>query len=160
MREEMVTPTTARRLAQEGLAWDPQVGDWCSVMGGAHIAEGPAGMWLVMGVWPDVGLLGLADAGGRWPVSQVPARDCLWLPTAGKLKMWLRARGYRISTGEVPGRPSSGGAPHIRTICRLYQGAEGKPAVEVEGPNEAEAVASAALSVLGATAPGSLGAGW
>jgi len=160
MREEMVTPATARRLAQEGLAWDPQVGDWCSVMGGAHVAEGPAGLWLVIAVRPEAGLLALADAGGRWPVSQVAARDCLWLPTAGKLKMWLRARGYRISTGEVPGRPPGGGAPTIRTICRLYQGTEGKPAIEVEGTNEAEAAASAALSLMGVTAPGTLDAGW
>jgi len=27
MREDLVTPATARRLANEGLGWEPQIGD-------------------------------------------------------------------------------------------------------------------------------------
>jgi hypothetical protein len=154
MREDVVTPATARRLVQEGLAWDPQVGDWCAVLGGAHIAEGPAGLWLVIGASSGSGLLGLVEASGRWPAAQVAARDCLWLPTAGKLKTWLRARGYRIATGEVSAQSFGGGAPITQTRCRLTRVGERAPAFETEGLNEAEAVASAVLAVLGSTAPG------
>jgi hypothetical protein len=39
MREDVVTPVTARRLVAEGLAWEPQVGDWCTVLGAEHITE-------------------------------------------------------------------------------------------------------------------------
>jgi len=154
MREDVVTPATARRLAQEGLAWEPQIGDWCTVLGGAYIAEGPAGLWLVISASPASGLLGLVEASGRWPVAQVPAHDCLWLPTAGKLKTWLRAHGYRIATGEVSAHLFGGSAPVIHTICRLTRVGETAPALEAEGHNEAEAVASAVLGVLGASTPG------
>ncbi len=148
MREELVTPTTGRRLAQEGLGWAPQVGDWCAVLGGVHVSEGLAGLWLVASVAPAQDLLGLVEATGRWPVTQVAARECVWLPTAGKLKTWLRARGYRIATGEVSAHLYGAGAPVLHTICRLTRQGEQKPALEAEGHNEAEAVASAVLAIL------------
>ncbi len=154
MREDLVTPATARRLAQEGLAWEPLLGDWVAVLGGAHIAEGPGGLWLVISVAPASGLIGLVEASGRWPAAQVPARDCVWLPTAGKLKTWLRARGYRIATGEVSAHLFGSSAPVTHTLCRLTRVGEAAPALEAEGHNEAEAVASAVLRVLGAAAPG------
>ena len=44
MREELVTPATARRLAQVGLLWDPQPGDWVTALGGAHMDEGLVGI--------------------------------------------------------------------------------------------------------------------
>ena len=104
MREELVTPATARRLAQVGLLWDPQPGDWVTALGGAHMDEGLVGIWLVVSVGADGQQLTLADATGRWPQSRGVAHDCLWLPSAGKLKVWLRGRGYRIATGEVTAR--------------------------------------------------------
>ncbi len=154
MREDVVTPATARRLANEGLAWEPQIGDWVAVLGGAYVAEGPGGLWLVSSVSAQSGLVGLVEASGRWPVAQVPARDCLWLPTAGKLKTWLRARGYRIATGEVSARLYGGSAPVTHTLCRLTRLGERTPAFETEGHNEAEAVASAVLAALGANPGG------
>lgn len=148
MREELVTPTTGRRLAQEGLEWAPQVGDWCAVLGGVHVTEGAAGLWLVISVSPAQDVLGLVEATGRWPVTQVAARDCVWLPTAGKLKTWLRAHGYRIATGEVSAHLYGAGVPVLHTICRLTRQGEQKPALETEGHNEAEAVSSAVLAHL------------
>jgi hypothetical protein len=159
MREDVVTPATARRLVQEGLAWEPQVGDWCAMLGGAYLAEGSAGLWLVIALPPAAGMLGVIDAAGRGRTAQVPTRDCLWLPTAGKLKTWLRARGYRIATGEIPSRLASGSAV-TQSICRLTRTGETAPALEAEGANEAEAVASAVLAVLGATAPGTMRQQW
>jgi len=90
MREELVTPATARRLAAAGLAWEPQIGDWCSVLGGIHLTETQTGLWLVVNASPANGVIAFVDADGRWPISQAPIHDCLWLPNAGKLKMWLR----------------------------------------------------------------------
>src|SRR5260221_113021 len=86
MREDVVTPTTARRLAAEGLGWEPQLGDWCTVMGAEHVSETRVGLWLGGVQSSATGLLGLADAAGRWPATQGAQRDCLWLPPAGKLK--------------------------------------------------------------------------
>ena len=48
----MNTPATARRLVTEGLGWEPQIGAWCTVLGGEHLAEGAAGLWLVIAVLP------------------------------------------------------------------------------------------------------------
>jgi hypothetical protein len=154
MREDVVTPVTARRLAAEGLVWEPQVGDWCTVLGAEHITEAPVGLWLVVGVYPvagspdSAGTLGLADAQGRWPVTQVQTRDCLYLPTAGKLKTWLRSRGYRVATGERPALLFGSTVQTTRHVCRLTREGDAHP-VDGEGMNEAEAVADAALKVLG-----------
>ena len=148
MREELVTPTTARRLAQAGLAWDPQSGDWVTALGGAHMDEGLVGLWLVVNAGAG-GYLTLADATGRWPQSRGLVHDCLWLPSAGKLKVWLRARGYRVATGEVTARLLGGEGPMTRHVCRLTRD-DGSAPVDGEGMNEAEAVAGAALQVLGA----------
>jgi len=147
MREELVTPTTARRLAQAGLAWDPQPGDWVTALGGAHRDEGLVGLWLVVAFSAD-GQLTLADATGRWPQSRGLVRDCLWLPSAGKLKVWLRGRGYRVATGEVTARLLGGEGPMTRHVCRLTRD-DGSAPVDGEGMNEAEAVAITALHVLG-----------
>lgn len=148
MREELVTPATARRLAQEGLTWEPQPGDWVTALGGAHMDEGPVGLWLVVNAQPD-GQLILADATGRWPQSRGSVRNCLWLPSAGKLKVWLRGRGYRVATGEVTARLLGGDGAMTRHVCRLTREG-GAPPVDGEGMNEAEAVALAALQTLGA----------
>lgn len=148
MREELVTPATARRLAQEGLAWEPQIGDWCTVLGAAHIGEGHAGMSLVVGLQPARGLLALVDSAGQWPIAQVPARDCLWLPTAGKLKTWLRGRGYSVTTGEVPMRVLGGTGRPMRDVCRATHPSDPTP-TDGEGLNEAEAVADVVLRLLG-----------
>ena len=156
MREDLVTPTTARRLAQAGLVWEPQPGDWVTALGGAYMDEGLVGLWLVVAASPD-GQLTLADATGRWPQSRGQMRDCLWLPSAGKLKVWLRARGYRVATGEVTARLLGGAGPMTHHVCRLSRD-DGTPPIDGEGMNEAEAVAVAALQVLGAgTADASFG---
>ncbi len=148
MREDLVTPAMARRLAHEGALWEPQVGDWCTVLGAAYVGEGSAGLWLVIGVHPTSGLLALMDASGRWPVTQVPVNNCLWLPTAGKLKTWLRAQGYSVTTGEAPARVLGATGHPMRDVCRAMR--QGDPApVDGEGLNEAEAVAAVVLRVLG-----------
>lgn len=152
MREDVVTPAMARRLAQAGLRWDPQIGDWCTVLGGMHFGEGEAGLWLVMALVPATGTIGLVDAAGRWPPAQVAARDCEWLPTAGKLKMWLRGQGYRTATGEIPTRTLGASAPMMQSICRVSKQNEAAALFEVEERNEAEAVAMAVLQILGAAA--------
>lgn len=149
MREDLVTPATARRLAAEGLNWEPQLGDWCTVLGAEHVAEGNAGLWLVSAVAYGATTLGLVDAQGQWPVTQVTRGNCLWLPTAGKLKTWLRAHGYRVATGEAFAPVLAASAPMSRHVCRLTIPGESVP-VDGDGLNEAEAVADALLRVLGA----------
>jgi hypothetical protein len=159
MREDLVTPVTARRLGQEGLIWEPQIGDWCTVLGATHVGEGNAGMWLVVGVLPMAGMLALVDSAGQWPVTQVPPHDCLWLPTAGKLKTWARARGYRVATGETTAMVLAATAPMLRHVCRLTR--SGDPTtIDGEGLNEAEAVADAVLRLLGADTADSPNLGW
>jgi len=159
MREDLVTPSTARRLGQEGLIWEPQIGDWCTVLGAAHVGEGNAGMWLVVGVLPMAGMLALVDAAGMWPVTQVPPHDCLWLPSAGKLKTWLRSRGYRVASGETTALALAATSPMPLHVCRLTR--TGDPtAIDGEGLNEAEAVANAMLRVLGADTAESPNLGW
>lgn len=162
MREDMVTPTTARRLAQEGMRWDAQIGDWCSVLGAAHIGEGQVGIWLVVGAHTFAdGLtqLTLVDAAGQWPQTQVALRDCLWLPTAGKLKTWLRARGYRVATGESSATLLGGTGLLSTHVCRLTRQGDSLP-VDGEGMNEAEAVAVALLRALGADSADSPRQAW
>jgi hypothetical protein len=149
MREDVVTPATARRLLAEGLAWEPQLGDWVTVLGGEHISETEVGLWLVVALYPQREALGLADGAGRWPVTQTTARDCVWLPTAGKLKTWLRSRGYRVATGEQPVWLLGGSSAVTRHVCRLSRTEAAAP-IDGEGINEAEAVADATLRVLGA----------
>jgi len=148
MREDLVMPAIARRLATEGLGWEPQIGDWCTVLGAEHVAEGNAGLWLVIDAPPGSGTLALVDANGQWPVTQVARANCLWLPTAGKLKTWLRAHGYRVATGEAFAPVLAASAPTSRHVCRLTIPGEAMP-VDGDGLNEAEAVADALLRVLG-----------
>lgn len=159
MREEVVTPVTARRLAAEGFGWEPRIGDWCTVMGAEHVSETRVGLWLVMAQFPATGMLGLVDADGQWPVSQVAARDCLWLPTAGKLKTWLRGRGYRVATGEAPALLLGASAATLRHICRLTR-VDGSPPVDGEGSSEPEALADAILRILGAHTADSTRRAW
>ncbi len=166
MREDVVTPATARRLAHEGLPWEPHLGDWCVTLDGAQIGEREVGLWLVVATAPNQGMLALADPAGRWPQTPVAARDCLWLPTAGKLKTWLRAQGYRVATGEAPaiapalaytpfgGASGSLGAlnPQGSTlhVCRLTHPADRAIVIDGEGVSEPEAVAVAILQLLAA----------
>jgi hypothetical protein len=149
MREELVTPATARRLATSGFPWDPQIGDWCTVLGAEHVSETRVGLWLVAAVQPQTGMLGLVDATGQWPISQVAARDCVQLPTIGKLKTWLRAQGYRVASGEAPAMLLGASAPVTRHVCRLTR-ADASAPVDGEGTTEAEAVADVILRILGA----------
>lgn len=148
MRDDLVMPATARRLGGAGLGWEPAIGDWCTVLGAEHVSEASAGLWLVVARYPATGMLALAEPSGQWPVAQVAARDCLWLPAAGQLKTWLRARGWRIATGEAPSM-LLGGGPAVRHVCRLTRPDSAAP-VDGEGAGEAEAVADALLRVLGA----------
>ena len=159
MREDVVLPATARRLVQEGLAWEPQIGDWCSVLGAVHMGEGQSGLWLVTAIVPGSGLLGLVDAAGRWPQTRVPTHDCLWLPTAGKLKTWLRARSYRVTTGEASVPLLTASAPTLRHVCRVTHSSGAAP-IDGEGLNEAEALADVVLRLLGASTADSQRVGW
>ena len=147
MRDDIVTPTTARRLAGAGLVWEPQIGDWCAILGGEHIGEGNGSLWLVAGIFPATGMLGLVDSAGKWPAAQAPARDCLWLPTVGKLKAWLRGQGYRVATGESPVVLLGGTGATMRHVCRLTR-AEGGTPLDGEGPTESDALADAILTIL------------
>jgi hypothetical protein len=144
MREEVVTPATARVLQRAGLPWDPQLGDWCVILGGEVVAEAQSGLWLVAALAPQAGLVGLMDAASKWPMARVAVHDCLWLPTAGKLKMWLRAQGYRVATGETDPMTLGAGARHV---CKATSGSS-DPQLVGDGPNEAEAVAATALRAL------------
>jgi hypothetical protein len=150
MREELVTPARARRLAHAGLNWEPQIGDWCSVMGGVHLTETQTGLWLVVNVAQANGVIAFVDADGRWPISQAPIRDCLWLPNAGKLKMWLRSKGNRVATGETYTQLLGGSSPILHGVCRITPSGAGATPLDFEGMNEVEAVAAAVLHVLGA----------
>jgi hypothetical protein len=150
MREDLVTPVTARRLAAEGLIWQPELGDWCTVFGAEHIGETPIGLWLVIAVFAHTGQLGLVDATGQWPATQVLQDDCLWLPTIGKLKVWLRAAGYRIATGEATATALLGATvPVPRHICRLTR-ENSSVTHDGEGISESEALADAIMRLLGA----------
>ncbi len=148
MRDDLVMPATARRLSGSGLGWDPAIGDWCTVLGAEHVSEVSAGLWLIVSRNAATGMLALAEPTGQWPIAQVATRDCLWLPTAGQLKTWLRARGWRVATGESPGM-LLGGGPMVRHVCRLTRRDAAAP-VDGEGASEAEAVSDALLRVLGA----------
>ncbi len=143
MREDVVMPAMARRLQKAGLIWQPQMGDWCTVLGGGHVGEAQAGLWLVAAAAP--GFLGVMDAGGQWPLARVPAHDYVWLPSAGKMKTLLRARGYRVATREQDGGILGMG---VRHLCRAQRPGEPDSVRDGEGPSEAEAVAGALLQVL------------
>lgn len=151
MREELVTPVTARRLVAAGCAWEPRIGDWCTVLGAEHVSETPAGLWLVTASWPREGLVALVDASGKWPAARVALRDCLLIPTAGQLKTWLRARGYRVATGEAPAAVMGASGVQLRHVCRLTRPDAAAP-IDGEGASEPEALADAILRVLGADA--------
>ena len=149
MREDLVTPATARRLAGEGFTWEPELGDWCTVLGAEYAGETRVGLWLITAVYPQAGLLGLVDSTGQWPTSQVPQADCLWLPTIGKLKVWLRSRGFRVATGETASMLLGATSPAPRHVCRLTRESTPVP-VDGNGTSESEALADAILRLLGA----------
>ena len=156
MREELVTPVTARRLVAAGCTWEPRIGDWCTVLGAEHVSETPAGLWLVTASWPREGIVALVDASGKWPAARVALRDCLLIPTGGQLKTWLRARGYRVATGEAPAPVLGASGVQLRHVCRLTRPSDAAP-IDGEGASEAEALADAILRVLGAgTASGAI----
>lgn len=159
MRDDITLPATARRLSNAGLIWEPAIGDWCAVLGAEHVAETRGSLWVVAARHPTTGMLALAEVTGQWPITQVPARDCLWLPAAGQLKTWLRARGYRVATGESPALLLGGSGPSIRHVCRLTR-ADNTPPVDGAGAGEAEAVADALLRVLGEQTADTMSGRW
>lgn len=152
MREDLVTPATGRRLQRAGLRWEPQPGDWCVALGGEHHAEGPAGLWLVVASAPESGMLGVADGAGQWPQTRVARADCVWLPSSGKLKIWLRARGLRVATREAEG---AGLGVGVRHLCRATAPGSAEPVADGQGPGEAEAVAEVVLRLLEGAPPAS-----
>jgi hypothetical protein len=159
MREDLVLPATARRLAAEGFTWQPELGDWCTVLGAEHVAETRVGLWLVIAVYPHSRTVGLVDSSGEWPTSQVQQADCLWLPTIGKLKVWLRASGYRVATGEATSMLLGMMMPVPRHVCRLTREDLTGP-VDGEGISESEALADAVLQLLGAETADSSRRNW
>ncbi|MBA3826688.1 MAG: hypothetical protein H0X24_22670, partial [Ktedonobacterales bacterium] len=48
MRDDLVLADEAQRLRGAGLVWRPQPGDWCALVGAAHLAGAGAGVWLVI----------------------------------------------------------------------------------------------------------------
>lgn len=159
MREDLVTPTMARRLIEEGFLWEPQPGDWVTTLGGAYLSGdsasgGMMGLWLVVTTHDREGYVTAVDGDGRWPQSRFNRNDCLWLPSAGKLKVWLRGRGYRIATGDSISQLLGGTGPTTVCVCRLTRdpapGMLPPPPIDSQGINEAEAVAIAILKVLSA----------
>lgn len=150
MREDLVTPATGRRLQRAGLRWEPQPGDWCVALGGEHYAEGQPGLWLVVTNAPESGMLGVVDAAGQWPQARVARSDCVWLPSSGKLKMWLRARGLRVATREAEGAGLGAG---VRHLCRATAPGSAEPVADGQGPGEAEAVAGVVLHLLEGISP-------
>lgn len=145
MREDVVTPAMARRLRDAGLPWEPQLGDWCAVLASESLGEAPAGLWLVAAVANTTGVLGLMDAAGQWPLARVPAGECVWLPSAGKLKMLLRSRGLRVATRE---HDVGALGLQVRHYCRAQRPGDSASIRDGDGPNEAEAVAEVVLKVL------------
>ncbi len=145
MREDVVMPPMARRMRQAGLAWEPQLGDWCAVLASASLSEAQAGLWLVAAVAGSAGMLGLLDAAGQWPMARVPASECVWLPSGGKLKTYLRSCGLRVAT-----REHDAGALGLQTrhYCRAQRPGDPTYIRDGEGSNEAEAVAEVVLRVL------------
>jgi hypothetical protein len=145
MREDLVPLAVARRLRHAGLLWEPQPGDWCAVLGGEYIADTQVGLWLVTGVSREGGLVAVMDALGRWPAAAVPARDCVWVPSVGKLKTWVRSQGFRVATNETEPLSLGRGERHV---CRLTLPHESSVPTDGEGTSESEAVAEATLQVL------------
>lgn len=147
MREDLVTPAVARQLALAGLAWEPQIGDWCTVLGAADMEMASAGLWLVAAVADAGSMLGVVDAAGRWSMARVAGRDCLWLPSSGKLKTWLRAQGCSVATGEAPAHLLGSAVPMTRHVCRATR-VDLRMPLDGEGLSEADAVASVLLRLL------------
>jgi hypothetical protein len=145
MREDLVTLPLARRLERAGLEWEPLPGDWCAVLGGQHIGDTHMGLWLVAALALDVGLLGVVDSTGQWPMIPVARRECVWVPSVGKLKTWLRARGYRVTTSETEPLALGAGARHV---CRIARSGDPAATLTGEGTTEADAAAEVLLRVV------------
>src|SRR5579884_3195943 len=117
MREDIILASTARRLRAAGLRWQPQVGDWCTLLDG--VREDQTGLWLVVNADPEIGWADVTDAAGQWPKARIAAKDALWLPTGGQLRSWLRAYGYQVTTLEgadaLSAAPTAGPPSQPRT---------------------------------------------
>lgn len=173
MHDTLVLASTARRLRGGGLAWRPQVGDWCTLIDAAHISGDQVGLWLVVDADATVGWINIIDAAAQWPTARISLGDALWLPSAGQLKVWLRALGYQVTTiegGTSFATPSGSlhahqgwaasilhGTPHQSTPSQpltsiahqCHAVMPGKlPAIEGAGMTEAEAVAEVSALVL------------
>jgi hypothetical protein len=166
MREDLTLATTARGLRQAGLAWHAQIGDWCVLLDGLTSADA-SGLWLVTAADPAVGWATVCDAAGQWPPARIALADALWLPTAGQLRAWLRAHGFRVATSETaPGSSSMESAPAVRqgwaagvlgpspasppgyAMPHTCEATRDAIAIRATGVTEAEAAAEAVLRVL------------
>ena len=170
MREDLVLADVAQRLRGAGIVWRPQPGDWCALVGAAHIAGNEAGIWLVIDTEAS-GWVTVVDGAARWAARRIVASEAVWLPTTGQLKAWLRANGYAVSTTEgadMPGipQPTAGGQrpawaaslmgepapptptpisqPLMRHHCRATRA--GQLPIEAFGASEAEALAQVVLA--------------
>ena len=174
MREDLVLATIAQRLRQAGLPWKPQIGDWCALVGAAHLAGEEAGIWMVIEIMEKVGQLTVIDGQSRWTARRIVSAEALWLPSSGQLKSWLRGHGYQVSTAEgtdVSSAPPASTAGNARPAwattlmgetprptalhplgmqrhqCRAMHASHPQPIIAV-GMSEAEAVAEVTALVL------------
>jgi hypothetical protein len=174
MRDDLVLADVAQRLRGAGLAWRPQPGDWCALVGAAHVAGAEAGLWLVIDAEASRWLK-VVDGAAQWAARRIIADEALWLPTTGQLKGLLRAIGYNVSTLEGMDLPdasptAAGGnnpawaasllpttAPlpatpsPLRHYCRATR--TGRPPIEARALSEAEALAQVVLAALIAAPP-------
>jgi hypothetical protein len=172
MREDLVLADIAQRLRGAGLPWRPQPGDWCALVGAAHIAGNEAGIWLVIDTETS-GWLTVVDGAARWAARRIVAAEALWLPTIGQMKGSLRANGYAVTTTEgidlpnaappttgnqrpawaaslmgvpTPAPTPNTSSPLARHHCRASR--PGQLPIEAFGMTEAEAVAQVILLSL------------
>jgi hypothetical protein len=173
MREDLILATTAQRLRQAGLPWQPQIGDWCALIAAIHLANEEAGIWMIVEIMEQAGQLTVIDGASYWTARRIVTAEALWLPTSGQMKAWLRGHGYQVSTtegaelptarpttpqaqrrpawattlmGEPPPPTSAQPLPTQRHQCRALL--LGHPPLEAFGMTEAEAVAEVVGQVL------------
>ncbi len=100
MQDDFVSIVMARRLKTAGIIWQAQPGDWTAPIGASYLGLDSAGFALVTDADDAVGWVTLSDIAKKWPPARVAKADTLWIPTVGQLKMWMRVRGYEVSSFE------------------------------------------------------------